>query len=104
MKRTFPLLMAMIAGYLMVLVYFIPPAEWLGEEMSIWFDVVAAMAFVLGAGNLLKIHLQKVSKQASGWGYSAITVLAFLTMLVIGLGKIGVHPEPQYPDAASPAR
>jgi hypothetical protein len=100
MKRTFPLLMAMIAGYLMVLVYFIPPAEWLGEEMSIWFDVVAAMAFVLGAGNLLKIHLQKVSKQASGWGYSAITVLAFLTMLVIGLGKIGVHPEPQYPDAA----
>ena len=49
-----------------------------------------ALAFILGGGNLLKMHLKKVSDQRPGWAYSAITVIAFVATLVIGLFKIGV--------------
>ncbi len=28
---------------------------------EIWFDVLASLAFVLGAGNLLRMHLKKVA-------------------------------------------
>jgi len=98
MKRTVPLWIAMIAGFVMIVAYFIPHTVGWGEAVSIWFDLLAAIAFILGGGNLLKVHLKKVSDRVEGWAYSAITILAFVTMLVLGLGKIGVPPSDAFPD------
>ena len=78
MKRNIPLLLAIAAGFVMIVAFFIPATLTWGEKVSIWFDVLASIAFILGGGNLLKVHLKKVSDKASGWGYSVITVLAFL--------------------------
>lgn len=100
MKRTVPFLIASISGFVLIVAYFIPFTEHWGEKASIWFDVLAAIAFILGGGNLLKIHLQKVSDRARGWGYSAVTLVAFLATLTIGLGKIGVPPAELYPNYA----
>jgi hypothetical protein len=97
MKRTIPLLITGLAGFVLVLSYFFPASEGWGEEAAIWFDVLAAVAFVLGGGNLIKIHLQKVSDRRAGWGYSVITLLAFLITLAVGLSKWGVHPSAQFP-------
>ena len=47
----------MIAGFVMIVAYFIPYTEDWGEVVGIWFDVLAAIAFILGGGNLLKIHV-----------------------------------------------
>jgi len=98
MKRTLPLLITAIAGFVLIVAYFIPMTEGWGEVAAIWFDVLAAIAFILGGGNLLKIHLRKVSDRAKGWAYSVITLVAFLVTLSVGLGKIGVNPNEQYPD------
>ena len=65
-----------------------------------WFNILAAIAFVLGGGNLLKMHLQKISARRAGWGYSAITLVAFLVTLSVGLGKVGVKPEAEFPQYA----
>lgn len=100
MKRNIPLLLAMTAGFVMIVAYFIPVTVSWGEDVSLWFDILAAIAFILGGGNLLKIHLKKVSDQAKGWGYSIITVLSFLVMLYVGLLKVGVHPNEQFPEYA----
>jgi hypothetical protein len=100
MKRNGPLLLAIVAGFVMIVAYFIPYTETWGETVSIWFDVLAAIAFVLGGGNLLKVHLQKMSDQAPGWAYSAITLAAFVIMLLVGLFKVGVSPNPMYPGHA----
>ena len=100
MKRTVPLLLAMVAGFVMIVAYFIPYTETWGERVSIWFDLLAAIAFILGGGNLLKIHLKTVSDRSKGWAYSAITVLAFLGTLWFGLMKTGVQPNPQFPGHA----
>lgn len=96
MKRNVPLMIAIIAGFVMIVAYFSPYTVGWGERVSIWFDVLAAIAFILGGGNLLKIHLKKVSDQAAGWAYSLITVVSFVLMLALGLGKIGTDPNSTY--------
>jgi hypothetical protein len=98
MKRLIPLWIAGLGGFVLIAAYFVPHTQDWGEKAGIWFDILAAVAFVLGGGSLLKIHLRKVSDRKPGWAYSAITLAAFLSMLVVGLGKIGVNPNPKFPD------
>lgn len=100
MKRTIPLFITAIAGIILILSYFIPPAQGWGEEVAVWFDILAAIAFILGGGNLLKSQLQKISDKKPGWGYAAVIVIAFLATLTVGLLKIGAPPSPQYPTHA----
>ncbi len=100
MKRTVPLLIGSVAGFVLIAAYFVPLAEGWGEQVSIWFDVLASIAFILGGGNLLQVHVRKVRERKAGWAYSAITVLAFAVTLWVGLAKVGVHPHPQFPDSS----
>jgi hypothetical protein len=100
MKRQIPLLITAIGGFVLIGAYFIPYAQDWGERAAIWFDILAAIAFILGGGNLLRIHLKKVLDRVNGWGYSIIVLLSFVTTLLIGLGKIGVSPSPQFPGYA----
>jgi hypothetical protein len=102
MKRLVPLWITAVAGFVLIVAYFIPVTQGWGEVTAIWFDItaiwfdiLAAIAFVLGGGNLLKVHLKKASDRVKGWGYSIVTVVAFLTMLTLGLGKIGTRPAPK---------
>ena len=97
MKRTVPLLIAMFAGIILLASTFVPFAESWGEKVTIWFDILAVGAFVLGGGNLLKIHLEKISSQRAGWGYSMITLGAFIITLYVGLVQVGVKPPTLYP-------
>ena len=91
MRRQIPLLITFVVGMVMLCEAFIPhpPFDQLNESLSITFDVLAAFAFVLGGGNLAKIHLAKISRSEPGWGYSAVTMGGFFTMLAIGLFKVG---------------
>lgn len=100
MKRQIPLLITSIAGFALIAAYFSPYTQSWGETAAIWFDILAAIAFVLGGGNLLRVHLQKISDRVAGWGYSVIVLLSFLITLGIGLTKAGVSPAAQYPGYA----
>ncbi len=97
MKRTIPLLICGSAGFVILLSFFSPLTTTWGETVAIWFDVLAAIAFVLGGGNLLFLHLKKVSDRVPGWAFSAITLGAFFLTLFVGLFKFGVHPNSSYP-------
>ncbi len=92
MKRTVPLLITGLAGVILILVDFIPPVTGLKSTTEAFFLIIAAFAAILGAASLLQMHLSKVSRRQSGWGYSLVTVIGFVGTLVIGLGKIGVPP------------
>jgi hypothetical protein len=100
MKRTVPLILTAVGGFVLIGAYFIPYTQNWGEVAAIWFDLLAAVAFILGGGNLLKQNLKRVSDRTRGWGYSAIVVVAFLFTLAVGLGKAGVNPSPQFTDYA----
>lgn len=94
MKRTAPLLITALAGLILVVSSFIPALQRAGEEAAIWFDILAAIAFVLGGANLFRLQLQRVSDHQPGWGYAVVTLVSFTAMLVFGLLKFGAPPEP----------
>ena len=98
MKRTVPLIIAIIAGFVLLIANFIPYAEGWGLKAQEWFNILAVGAMILGGGNLIKLHLMKVSGQRKGWGYSVVTIGCFVGTLIFGLFKIGVHPNEIYPN------
>ncbi|MGI9014036.1 MAG: hypothetical protein ACR2GY_07285 [Phycisphaerales bacterium] len=100
MKRTIPLVIASITGIALILSVFVPATQDWGQKAMIWFSILAAAAFVLGAGSLLKMHLKKISAQDAGWAYSLITVLAFVITAYVGLFKVGSTPSAQFPGHA----
>ncbi|MCH8805810.1 MAG: hypothetical protein IH986_06955 [Planctomycetes bacterium] len=92
MKRTVPLFITACVGFVLIIAYFVPAVGNVTDLALIHFDILAAIAFILGGGNLLRTHGEKIYKQQSGWGYSLIALGCFLLMLTVGLGKIGVSP------------
>lgn len=100
MRRTVPILIAALSGLTLVLAFFSPRTESWSEVVVDWFNVLAAIAFILGAGSLLRVQLAKISARRPGWGYAAITLVAFLATLAVGLFKIGTHPSEKFPTHA----
>ncbi len=100
MKRTVPLLITAVTGLVLIASYFVPPAESWGDEAMTWFNILAAVAFLLGGGNLVKLNLQKIAARRAGWGYAAVTLLAFALTIGVGLTKAGVPPSEGFPAAA----
>ncbi|HRQ74906.1 MAG TPA: hypothetical protein PK098_03205 [Phycisphaerales bacterium] len=100
MKRTIPLFIAAVAGYVMVIAIFVPRLTDWREDAELWFNILAAVAFVLGGASILGMHLKRVSDRRAGWGYSLVTLGAFLTTLIVGLLKVGVPPSPDHPTVA----
>jgi hypothetical protein len=98
MKRTIPLIIAAVAGYVMVVAFFVPPLIDWREDAEMWFNILAAFAFILGGASILQMHLKKISDRRIGWGYSVICLAGFAFTLIVGLFKIGVPPSPASPD------
>lgn len=92
MKRSIPLLITFLVGLSLILAMFIPhwPFNVLNERFSIFYDIIAVFAFILGGGNLLKVHIRKVQRKGGDWNYSLVTIVGFFLMLGAGLLKIGV--------------
>ena len=68
---------------------FIPPLETLGEDFTVFFNIIAVFAYILGGGNLLRVHLSKVQAKRTDWQYSIVTLVGFTVMLAVGLFKLG---------------
>ncbi len=88
-RRTIPLIITFVVGMVLILSKLFPATQTLGEEFSIYFDIIACFAFILGGGNLVKIHGDKLYKRVPGWGYSLVCLIGFFATLFIGLFKVG---------------
>ncbi len=89
MKRQIPLLITFFVGILLIISVFLPPMESLGENFTLFFDIIAVFAFFLGGGNLVRVHITKLRRKKEDWGYSIVTLAGFVFMLALGLFKIG---------------
>lgn len=90
-KRTFPLFIAFVLGLTFTLQYYIPhPAsEALLTEASVWNQIIAGFAIILGVGSLLQVHYAKIKRQEAGWGYSGVLFASMLVVLGAGLWSQG---------------
>lgn len=101
LRRGMPRLILMVVGLLLVLTPFAsrppgdggsPPARLLAyvdRSFSVWFNILAVFAFILGAASLLGTHLGRLRRRRPGWPYSLVTLSGFVTVLVLGLAKVG---------------
>ena len=89
MRRQIPLLITFIVGTLLILSVFSPVTETLGEDFTLFFDIIAVFAFFLGGGNLVRVHVSKLRRRKDDWQFSIVTLIAFAFMLTVGLFKIG---------------
>ena len=87
----------MITGLVLMISFFLPRVEPAAETALEWFTILAAVAYVLGGGSLLKAQLEAISARRPGWGFAALTLGSFFITLFVGLGKVGVNPADQYP-------
>lgn len=99
-KKTIPMLMTSLGGIIVMIAYFSPRLESVGNELGAWFNLLAAFAYVLGGGNLIKLNLKKISERKPGWGYAAVLLISFLLTLGFGLTKFHVSPAEEFPNAA----
>lgn len=97
MKRAIPIFLTSAVGILAIVSYFIPATQSLQGLFEEWFLIVAAIALLLGAANLLVHHLRKISDREAGWGFSVVTLVALIGTAAVGLLKIGVAPDPNFP-------
>ncbi len=90
-KRTFPLLLTFILGVTFTLQYYVPhPAsEALLSEVSVWNQIIAGFAILLGVGSLLHTHYSKMARKEAGWGYSAVMFVSMFVMLGAGIWSGG---------------
>ena len=100
LKRTIPMLIASVGGIVIIIAFFVPRLEDVSNELGVWFNILQAIAFVLGGGNLMKLMLKRISDRQPGWGYAAVTLVAFLITLTMGLLKINVAPSAEHPHVA----
>jgi len=91
MRRQVPLAITFFVGIVMIFSAFVPhwPFDRLNTDLTDFFMIIAAFAFILGGGNLCKIHWKKAAARKPGWGFSVVTLLAFGITLVAGLFKLG---------------
>lgn len=86
MKRELPLFLTAVIGLFMILSFFVPhqwvsvPADFL-QATAI---VLVACGYVLGGANALRVNLDAIGKQAPGWPYKVLLVIALIATVAIG--------------------
>ena len=78
-KRQIPVIIMTTIGMLTLLSNFIIEGKsatldnvtsWVNDDSLLWFGIIAAFAIILGAFNLLKIHISKILKNNKDYPYS----------------------------------
>ena len=85
MRREIPMVLAFVAGLLLILDFFIPVLEPVTERLNNWFLVVIAFAIFVGIFNLLRVNYFKIRLKQEDWPYSFPLII-----MVIGMGGIGI--------------
>jgi hypothetical protein len=87
MKNEVPVVMAFIAGMLMVVSLFVPH-PYIAEPAAVmrgWAIIITAFAYVLGVANIARISLHTVRKKSTDWEYKTALVIALFAMLALGI-------------------
>jgi hypothetical protein len=91
-RQWIPFLIAIITALTVLLGYLLPPDtlvfDYRGQRTPLphilveWAVIVGSFAFILGAWNILRVHIKKIFHPRQGGAYSLFLVLAALGALV----------------------
>lgn len=87
MRKTGPVVLGFLIGMLMLIQYFTPNA-WIQARYNNvldWKQVVFGITLILGVLSLFLYHWRKIERRAEGWGYSVITLLGLIFMIIVAI-------------------
>jgi len=87
MKRQLAYFLVVFVGFLALAGHFInylPLNNFIDNDATQWFDIIAGFAAFLGVINLLQLHLNKIVNKKSHWKYSLFTLSGFALMIIFG--------------------
>lgn len=86
MKTTIPIIIAFLAGTLMIVSFFFNPDEiWIGDAKKIvlqWMTIVGGFALVLGVVSIVKVNARAVQRKSEDWFYKLMTVISVFAMAI----------------------
>jgi hypothetical protein len=70
----------------MLIQFFIPHriSQEIYQEILKWTIILFSFSLFLGTGVLLRLHSRRALRRTKGWGYSIVTLVALIGMIVIG--------------------
>ena len=87
LKRYIPLFIVIGVGLFTLMGHFINKKSiqnFVDNDATQWFDIIASFAILLGALNMLKLQLLKIIKKQKNWHYSILPVLGFAFAIFAG--------------------
>ena len=86
LRRQWPVIVAFVAGIMMWARYYIPTTQSLTVETEFtrWLRIIAGFAALLGLLSVLEHHRGKIRLKRTGYGYSYVTLIAFVVMALAG--------------------
>jgi len=103
-KRELVFIVTGIVALVMMLEYYfgknipgLSGATGIAAQLQVWALIIQLMAIGLGAINLVQVHYRQISRKTNMAPYSAVFMVFFAFLLLLGLYKLatGVEP-PQY--------
>ncbi|MBC8214088.1 MAG: hypothetical protein ISR90_01690 [Candidatus Marinimicrobia bacterium] len=94
MKRKIPLFIVIFVGFLTLIGHFVTNASiqnFVDNDSTQWFDIIAAFAVFLGSLNLMKLQIDKVVKKKKNWQYSVIAIFGFAFAIFAGFFYRGTN-------------
>tara|TARA_Y100001970_G_C14133401_1_gene802958 strand:+ start:302 stop:1333 length:1032 start_codon:yes stop_codon:yes gene_type:complete len=93
-KRHIPLLIVVGVGLLTLFGHFINNdivKDFVDNDSTQWFDIIASFAVFLGALNMLKLQIIKIINKKKNWQYSILSVLGFSFAILAGFFYKGAN-------------
>ena len=94
LKRHIPLMIVIGVGLLTLFGHFINNTNiqnFVNNDATQWFDIIASFAVFLGALNMLKLQIIKIIKKQKNWQYSILAVIGFAFAIFAGFFYRGAN-------------
>jgi len=84
MKRSLPLILAFLVGFVVILSEFIPhrPFNQIVSTLEQWFMIISGFAILLGQISLIRMNTHKIVNKLPDWQYYLAGLISFALMLI----------------------
>jgi len=86
MRTIVPVIVAFLAGFVMIVSFFFNPERTLlgriESEVLVWVTIVGGFTLLLGVVSITRVNWQAVRTMKEGWGYNLLTLLSIFVMAI----------------------